>query len=452
MANQDMYECIIVIGEGTSRSTFSWIISLLDYDKVKAVTIFDFEHNTVVLHEAGGEHPLAELEERVKKSDRDLMVVLLYNYLIVFRPGIYEKIFPGEPLPQVAFISISSHSFMTGLSPRFDTPDGVCSLTSDLTGSDFLANHRDQDRKFLPKYRDAVREIFSENRDKIREVLSPDCVVKLWGCEGGIAGNDLPERTTRACLQLDWDEKPGNKDFFNPKLYTPSLEHPTFYQIYKQNREGIKESLREEFDYLTARNIIKYIFLGDNPVMDVPEVIDSEGAVVEKREKNVVAGYMKIHSFYPAALSLFLNRPVIASRFGVSAEKSDINPEKLSLLGEIRDRNRARAFPGLDEYFGNAVGEITMPVKVECEVLDLLISCWATPPESIQVPSVLLSMDFPSERYVVYRPDIRYSLSNVEYPGRSATLEKPSILNYHGTDEDILKTGHLLTYPGIDDY
>jgi hypothetical protein len=434
-----MYECIFVIGQNTADETYSWMISLLDYSRVAAVTIFDFQEERVTLHEAGGQHRLSELEKRVKRIDKEVMSLVLCDYLIDKRPGIYRDIFQDESpaqLPPVALISVSSHSFVNGLSPRYTTPDGAISYTENLLKNTLLAY-----------------------RDRIRATLSPDCVIKLWGCQG-IGGDGLVDRTLRACLQLDWDEKQGNRDFFHPELYSPpppplddpkhdEYRQPKFFEIMRRNREAIDEKLREEFDYLTARNIIKYIFFGDHPGMTVPAEKDTAGTIVQKK-KQVEAGFMKNYVSYPVALSRFLDRPVIASSFGLSTEQHDMLPDKLSLLGEIRDKNRAKTFPGLAAYFDKAGGEITMPVKVECVVIDLIITRWVTPRESIQVPPVLLSMDFPSERYVVYRPDI--SLSNVAYPGRSASSDTPSILKYQGTDEDILETAHLLTYPSIKDY
>jgi hypothetical protein len=419
--------------------TYSWMISLLDYSRVKAVTIFNFKEESVTLHEAGGQHRLKELEKLVKRIDKEVISLILCDYLIDKRPGMYCDIFPDESreqLPPVAFISVSSHSFVTGISPRYATPDGVTSYSEDLLKGTLLSC-----------------------RDRIRTSLSPDCVVKLWGCQG-IGGDGLSDRTLRACLQLDWDEKQGNRDFFRPELYIPpppplddpkhdDYRQPRFFEIMRRNREAIDETLREEFDHLTARNIIKYIFFGDNPAITVPAELDTAGTVLKKK-KNVEAGFMKNHVSFPAALSRFLDRPVIAASFGLSTEQHDILPEKLSLLGDIRDNNREKAFPGLASYFDKTDGEITMPVDVECAVIDLLISRWVTPRERIQVPPVLLSMDFPSERYVVYRTDI--SLSNVAYPGRPASPEKPPILRYQGADNDILKTGRLLTYPDITDY
>lgn len=437
MANPEKCECIIVIGQKTDDGTYSWMISLLDYDKVKAVTVFNFKDSSVTLHEAGGSHHLEKLEEMMKKPDRDLMVILLYNYLITCRQDIYGTIFPGESLPPVTFISISSHSFMTGLSPRYETPDGICSETFHLTTWEFMVS----------------------KRDAIREMLSPECVVKLWGCQG-IEGKDLPARATRACLQLDWDEKQGNKKYFHPLLYSPSppplddpkyseYEPPTFYAMMRRNRRKIDESIREEFDYLTARNIIKCIFLGDNPPLLVPAEKNTAGTLLEK-EKHVEAGYMREQSFYPVALSIFLNRPVIASRFGLGTKKHSIPQGKFALLKVIRDGNKCKAFPGLSVYFDGADEEITMPVNVECVVLDLLVSLDVTPPENTLVPPVLLSGEFPSERYVVYRPDI--SLSNVEFGGVTMAPEKPPVLDYSGKAPDLLETAHLLTYPSIKDY
>lgn len=439
MATPGMYECIFVIGQKTADETYSWMISLLDYSRVAAVTIFDFKEERVTLHEAGGQHRLEELEKRVKRIDEEVMSLVLGHYLIDKRPGIYRDIFQDESsaqLPPVAFISVSSHSFVNGLSPRYATPDGAISYTENLLNNPLLAY-----------------------RDQIRATLSSNCVIKLWGCQG-IGGDGLCDRVLRACLQLDWDEKQGNSAFFHPELYNPAppplddlkrenFEEPTFHEIMRRNRAAIDESLRVEFDYLTARNIVKYIFFGDTPGLVVPAEKDTAGTI-EKEKKTVDAGYMKKRVSYPVALSRFLNRPVIAANFGISTEKHAILPEKLLLLEEIRDKNRAMAFPGLGGYFDKADGEITMPVDVECEVLDLLISRWVTPPERIQVPPVLLSGEFPSERYVVYRPDI--SLSNVEFGGLTVAPEKPPILDYAGKAPDLLETAHLLTYPSIKDY
>jgi hypothetical protein len=296
-------------------------------------------------------------------------------------------------------------------------------------------------------------------RDEIRKQLAPECVVKLWGCQV-IDGDELPTRTMLACLQLDWDERQGNTTFFDPGIYNPppppigtpewkKYVPPTFYEIMRRSRRRLDEALREEFDYLTARNIIKYVFFGENPELIVPADKDTQGTLLNKK-KTVKADYMKDQVFYPVALARFLNRPVIASRFGLGSAKHIIRPDMLAMFNEIKDRNLGSAFPGLGEYFPKADEEITMPVDVECNVVELLISCWATPRERIQVPSVLLSMDFPSERYVVYRPDI--SLSNVKFPGRSGSPEKPSLLDYDKLNADILEKKHILTYPGSDDY